>query len=303
MIEQLRIGLIGAGAVGSLFATALLYNKVPFSWVVRNPQRRTELDCLDLQHGSQQLHFELPPDVLVDCTASLPACDWTLVAVKAHHVETVLAALPAHASGKVLVAANGLHTGAHHLGLLYGGARLLRGKLSLTPDSKLLVGGLPGVADAAPEVVPLLMAPWLRCGANEVIIKRMWHKLCLNCVINPLSALLDRPNGELLAWADAPLAQGVLAEIAAVAEAELGTLWSYSAGTLRRALVELISSTATNSSSMREDLHAGRETEISRLNLAVADLGDGLGHPCPLARALGIMITAITNKGRDTSVL
>lgn len=296
MTELPRVGLVGAGAVGSLLAAALLHNSVPFTWVVRNPQRRDELAGFTLQVSGKQHTLAAPRGSIITDAAALPACDWTLVAVKAHHVDSVLGALPPHASGKVLVVANGLHTSAYHLGLLYGGTRVAGSVLHLTTDSTLLVGALPGIAEAAPELTPLLSTPWLRCGANEVIVKRMWHKLCLNCVINPLSALLDRPNGELLAWADSPLAQGVLAEVSAVAAATHGKLWSYSPGTLQRALIELISATTANSSSMREDMHAGRETEISRLNLAVADLGDSLGIPCALTRALGIMINAIANR-------
>ncbi len=298
MTKQPRIGLIGAGAVGSLLAASLLHNTVPFKWVVRNPQRREALAHFTIQVDFKADTLAIPVGTVISTTGSLPPCDWTIIAVKAQQVAGVLAALPTHAAVRVLIAANGLQTAPHHLGLLYGGARWHHGILHITPDSKLFTGALPGARDAGPQLVPWLTSPWLRCGANEVIVKRMWHKLCLNCVINPLSALLDRPNGELLAWIDSPVINGVLAEGSKVAAAELGNLWSYSVTTLRKSLLQLIMATGSNSSSMREDIRAHRETEISCMNLAVARIGVARNIPCPLTRALGIMIEAITNSNQ-----
>jgi 2-dehydropantoate 2-reductase len=302
MAEVPRINLIGAGAVGSLLAASLSYNELPFHWVVRNPARRAELMQFLIHTNGEQIRFQFPQERIITTVGRLPSSDWTIIATKAHQVDSVLSTLPADAANKLLVVGNGLHEGAYHLGLLYGGSRLIRGNLITTSDSKLLLGALPGAAEASPEMLRCLTTPWLLCGANEVIAKRMWHKLCLNCVINPLSALLDRPNGELMAWTDSPLIPGVIGEVSAVAALALGRLWSYGNDSIYRDLFELLARTSQNSSSMREDLRGGRETEISRMNLAVAELGEHQGQPCPLTRALGIMIAAITNRSRGGSV-
>ena len=295
MAVKPRINLVGGGAVGSLLASALLTNEIPFTWVVRSAQRRENLGQFVIQCDGQAEALDTGLVHFVASVQNLPTSDWTLVAVKAHQVGEVLANLPSVAASQVLVVANGLHRGAHHLGLFYGGVRLAGSTLHVTPHSTLLLGALPGVSEEAPALVPWLTAPWLKCGANEVIAKRMWHKLCLNCVINPLSALLDRPNGELLAWADAPLVHRVITEVSTVAQSDLGRLWSYSSQSMHKAMLQLLTSTASNSSSMREDIHAKRETEISHLNLAVAELGMANAIACPMTHALGIMVEAVTN--------
>jgi 2-dehydropantoate 2-reductase len=197
-----------------------------------------------------------------------------------------------------LVAANGLHEGCFHLGLLYGGAYLDPPRLACGAGAKLLVGALPGTEERVAELVELLGTPWLVVGGHEEIVKRMWHKLVLNCVANPLSGLLDCINGKLLPHLEAPLVHGLLGEAERVARRVVGETWTFGGAALHQALRELLEATAENSSSMREDLRAGRETEIERLNLAVAETGLRLGLPCPLNEGLGRMVFLLAGQER-----
>jgi 2-dehydropantoate 2-reductase len=115
----------------------------------------------------------------------------------------------------------------------------------------------------------------------------MWRKLCLNCIVNPITALRDIPNGDLLAQLDSPAVQQSVRELSQVLymcaprEAHMQPL------EILEELVALLSVTAGNSSSMREDIRQGRETEIRQLNLAVADAGEASGVPCSTLRELG----------------
>jgi len=290
------IGLIGAGAVGTLFAAAFCHTHKPFIWVVRNPQRRQELDALRMVVGEQQLKLALKTATIVDSIQDLPSTNWLVLAVKAHQVQPLVDQLQQPAVN-LLVVANGLHDLAVHLGLLYGGALVADGRLITTTSNELLIGALPG-ASGDPGVLPdVLAAPWLQASISDVIRARMWHKLALNCAVNPLTALLDCPNGVLLDSVTSPLIQGVLTEVDAVARRELGKQWPNSTRGLTADLHALIETTADNSSSMREDLRAGRETEIARLNLAVAAAGLRHGLPCPLNDKLGNMVSLLANRG------
>jgi 2-dehydropantoate 2-reductase len=123
----------------------------------------------------------------------------------------------------------------------------------------------------------------------------MWHKLALNCVVNPLTGLLDCLNGDLPLGGEKGVAPRLLAECDQVARTLLGADWPYSAAELLAAARELVRATASNSSSLREDLRHGRETEITRLNLAVAKVGRRLGIECPVNESLGHMISLLTN--------
>jgi 2-dehydropantoate 2-reductase len=284
--------------VGSLLALSLAQHGLTVDWLVRNPARRAELSGLTLQWDEQQLAPRTELLRVHAAGSSIAPPDWLLIAVKAQHIPAALAACPQLAHTRQLVVANGLLTGGYHLGLLYGGAVLDGATVRAVPESRLLIGQLPQGAGAAAEIAPLLAAPWLATAIEPEIEIRQWHKLALNCVVNPLTALLDCANGELENVVSSPLIAALLAEFSAVAHARLDQRWTYSAAELHTALQELLSATRANSSSMRQDVLAGRETEIGHLNLAVAALGAELGLECPFNALLGRMVFLMsTNRG------
>jgi 2-dehydropantoate 2-reductase len=299
-----RIGLIGGGAVGSLLAASLLAKGAAFQWVVRSPQRRAQLETLAARIDGDLHLLPVPAGTLRAGSGDLQAVDWLVLVVKAQQVPAVLAQLPAGIPA--LVVANGLHSGRFQLGVLYGGARLdEEGTAHFCTANALWAGPLAAAADAAAApaavagLLDALAAPWLAVEAAADIRPRMWHKLALNCVVNPLTALLDCPNGGLEPHLESPLVRAVLTEAAALGALELGA----GADPLRpEALVadlrELVQATAGNSSSMREDLRRGRESEIGALNLAVARQGATRGRPCPVNQALASAVSTIEEANR-----
>jgi 2-dehydropantoate 2-reductase len=104
---------------------------------------------------------------------------------------------------------------------------------------------------------------------------QLWRKLAVNCVINPLTALWDCPNGELK---NHPQEVATLcAEVASVIEREgLHT----SADDLRYYVEQVIDSTAENISSMLQDVRALRHTEVDYIT----------GYLLKRARAHGIAV-------------
>ncbi|WP_020615595.1 ketopantoate reductase family protein [Paenibacillus daejeonensis] len=107
---------------------------------------------------------------------------------------------------------------------------------------------------------------------------RMYRKLLLNCVINPLTALYGVKNGELPAD-EARLAhmKAIHEETAAILHAaglELsGDEWNH--------VLELCRLTAKNESSMLRDIRAGRPTELAWINGGVVALANRLGLAAP----------------------
>jgi 2-dehydropantoate 2-reductase len=102
----------------------------------------------------------------------------------------------------------------------------------------------------------------------------LWLKLAVNCAINPLSALHDCPNGEVPERAGA-IFDPLLAELHALLSSEGVSL---SLAELRERILAVIRATASNSSSMRQDVLAGRRTEIDFI----------LGHAWRSARQAGL---------------
>jgi 2-dehydropantoate 2-reductase len=119
----------------------------------------------------------------------------------------------------------------------------------------------------------------------------VWGKLVINAAINPLTALLRIPNGELLSR---PLARRVMSalarETAQVAEAEHVHLpFSNPVD----AAEDVARKTAANMSSMFQDVRRGAPTEIDAICGAVTRRGEKHGIKTPYNRACWQLVRAI----------
>ncbi|WKZ40697.1 MAG: 2-dehydropantoate 2-reductase [Anaerolineales bacterium] len=119
----------------------------------------------------------------------------------------------------------------------------------------------------------------------------IWGKLVINAAINPLTALLQIPNGELLSR---PLARRVMSalanEAAAVAHAEHVHLPFNNPVS---AAEDVARKTAANHSSMFQDVRRGARTEIDAICGAVTKRGVMHGIPTPYNRACWQLVRAI----------
>ncbi len=119
----------------------------------------------------------------------------------------------------------------------------------------------------------------------------MWGKLVINAAINPLTALLRIPNGELL---QRPAARGLMAllarETAAVALAEEVRLPFENP---IAAVEEVARKTAANHSSMFQDAQRGAPTEIDAICGAVTKRGEQHSIPTPINHACWQLVRAL----------
>ena len=119
----------------------------------------------------------------------------------------------------------------------------------------------------------------------------VWGKLVINAAINPLTALLRIPNGELLSR---PLARKVMSalarETAEVAEAERVHLpFSNPVD----AVEDVARKTAANMSSMFQDVRRGAKTEIDAICGAVTMRGQKHGIKTPYNHACWQLVRAM----------
>ncbi|WP_235833879.1 2-dehydropantoate 2-reductase [Halopseudomonas bauzanensis] len=128
--------------------------------------------------------------------------------------------------------------------------------------------------EPAPEWLALLTQAGIDWRWEQDILPVLWLKLAINCAINPITALHDCPNGEVPKRAGALFAP-LLAELHTLLASQ-GVQLSLTELTQR--VHSVIQATAANSSSMRQDVHAGRRTEIDFI----------LGHACRTARLAGL---------------
>lgn len=116
----------------------------------------------------------------------------------------------------------------------------------------------------------------------------IWRKLLINVGINPLTAILGVPNGKLLDLDPAltlmALAVREVEEVAAAANVELGV------GDPLELVQQVAQKTATNRSSMLQDIKRGAPTEIDAICGGVVRAGERYGVPTPVNRTLTLLV-------------
>ena len=118
----------------------------------------------------------------------------------------------------------------------------------------------------------------------------VWSKLVINTAINPLTAVLEVANGELIRRSSAKELMGKLAiETAEVAET-LGVKLTFTDPV--QAAEAVAERTDSNHSSMYQDIIRGAPTEIDAICGAVTKVGDGLGIDTPANKIMHQLIKA-----------
>ncbi|KAL1987750.1 hypothetical protein VTN96DRAFT_2590 [Rasamsonia emersonii] len=167
--------------------------------------------------------------------------------------------------------------------------------LSPLPAGGRLKAGEEKDEDWAPSTKYLLrtltLTPPLVAVAETptALLQYQLEKLAMNCVINPLTVLLDCENGELLYnYNITRVMRLLLIEISTVicALPELqgvpGINSRFSPERLRNMAVHLANKTAKNTSSMLQDVRRGQKTEIEYMNGYIVRRGEELGIRCAL---------------------
>jgi 2-dehydropantoate 2-reductase len=122
---------------------------------------------------------------------------------------------------------------------------------------------------------------------------KVWSKLIINSIINPLTAILQVRNGELLrssaslALMSALYKEGIA--VAHAAEVELpGDLWE--------TVLKVCEGTADNQSSMLQDIVHHRITELESINGSLLRIARKIKLELPVSQTIYHMIRALENK-------
>jgi 2-dehydropantoate 2-reductase len=301
----LKVAIIGPGALGCLLAAKFTLAGEEVWLVDYRPERADLLN-------SQGLLLKTPQgiDAAVQVAAGLPGevgpVDLAILTVKAHQAAAAAQGLPLllGAGGLALTLQNGLGNleemakvaGPEHLlggASILGVTKLREGEVLLAGLGPTYVGPPPGSLvspDAVEAVAALFRRAGLPCEVRGNIDAVLWEKLLVNVGINPLTALLQVKNGDLLnlpsAW---KVAVAAASETLSVAQAK-GVNLSVDP---EARLAEVCTATSGNRSSMVQDVTAGRRTEIEALNAQVAARGESHGVPTPVNRLLTQLIRAL----------
>ncbi|GAA6172244.1 hypothetical protein NBRC116592_19140 [Colwellia sp. KU-HH00111] len=217
---------------------------------------------------------------------TIQSADVVLLFVKSFQVSAALDSIAARLkpSAAIILAHNGMGTltelpasitAKHNIYALlttHGCLRTSPLTITHTGTGSTDIGLLSGVKDVGQQqsIIALLSASLPPANYHQDIKQKQWLKLAINCVINPLTALNDIENGQITHKQYTQLIQALLKEVVAVAAAEGVNLIPCE---LTQTVVNVAQATASNSSSMRCDVHAKRQTEIDYINGYIAKLG------------------------------
>ncbi|MFO7618701.1 MAG: 2-dehydropantoate 2-reductase [Thermoplasmata archaeon] len=146
----------------------------------------------------------------------------------------------------------------------------------------------------AAAVAELLTASGLETSVSEDILAEIWYKAIVNAVINPLATLLKARNGIIL---ERPELAGVIDSIIceAVEVARVKGILLDEETAIRKAML-VAKETANNACSMRLDVERGRRTEIMQMNGAIAAFGREFGISTPANALITALIHSLEPK-------
>jgi 2-dehydropantoate 2-reductase len=304
----MRVCVVGAGAVGSLFAAHLAQVDGVEVWAYDVSQ--PHVDAMN-QNG---LRLTGEADLLgrVRATtdpAELPACEFGIVATKSMFTGDAIAQ-SAHAfnGGAVASVQNGVgneETIAEHVervirGTTFPAGRVIEpGVVNMDTRGDTWLGPFeprPASMDQVTRLAEAITAGGMNTKALEDARGAQWTKLIFNAATNPIGALTQLTHGRVVELPDTRrLVSQLVAEGTAVADA-LGI-------TLDSDPDELVDHAAKvayeHRASMLQDVLAERATEIDALNGGVVRFGSEQGVPTPLNQAIVALIKGLEYSWRQ----
>lgn len=298
----MKIAVVGAGAMGSLFGALLAEsgNEVWLCDIRQDHIHAVRQNGLMLEYESQtrvvKLHAVIDP-------LQIGQSDLVLIFVKAIHTESAAqtAALLAGQDGLVMTLQNGMGNAdmiAEHckpdriiVGTTAHGATML-GPATIRhagkgPTTLGMWAGSKGEFQIARKTAALLTRAGIQSTAVKDVRPAIWDKLIVNVGINAITALTGIKNGQILNLEGTrELSRAAVQEAVAVAKAQ--------GIEIRKDPVahvfQVARATSANRSSMGQDVDRRRPTEIAAINGFVVSEADRVGLAAPVNRTLTALV-------------
>ncbi len=297
----MRIGIVGHGALGTLYGQA--FSTVPGAQVIyiSNRERVERLRRRPLTANGAPFEYtvESPED-------AQSAADIMVCAVKYHHLKQAVEDMRAHVGPDTIFVSvmNGIDS-EEYIASVYGKAHVVHSvalgmdAVRAGQDTRFTTPGklLLGRATAAPQPDHDLNAFTRLCDAAGIayeiqadILRSIWSKFMLNIGVNQVSAILQAPYDPFQHPSYAQdLMRTAMQETIAVARPLDIHLYSEDIDNLIAVLKTL---SPQGKTSMCQDIEAGRKTEVEMFAGKLIELAEQQGVEVPVNRTLYSLIKA-----------
>lgn len=259
----MKISIIGAGSLGLLYGYYLADNH-EITYYIRNKQQISKLN----EHGVRLTGSSKSKKVKAEIIDEYKTSDLIIIALKQTEVSSFIKKHQSILKNKpILFLQNGLghieyikkynleaiiaivEHGAFKKGY-YEVSHLGKGSTKIAPYSKL--------ADHSKEKVNKLNHPVLNFINYSDWKQISYEKLVINAVINPLTAIFDIPNGELLKNSHLKsISESLCKEASEILAIDHNLQWQN--------IIRICTVTSENTSSMRADILSNKQTEIESI--------------------------------------
>ncbi len=300
----MRVGIVGAGALGSVFGALLVGAGADVTLIRRNKEQVDLIreKGLRLEGVSGDRNISAP---IFAEQEDYGQVDLAIVMVKAYDTRGAIPTIEKTVShtGTVLTLQNGIGNfetiaeafpGRVLLGTTTIGALALgQGRFRHTGFGETHLGEPDGsITDRAESVGALLEG--MGAGGVHVVDNAMgcvWSKLILNAAINAPATLLRVRNGDLVSTCSGrELVHDVVEECLSVVKSK-GIKLIFDDPEAK--VIAVCEATAGNINSMFQDILAARPTEIDYINAAMVREGEGLGVPTPVNKTLARLVESL----------
>ena len=298
------IAIVGPGAIGCLFGGMLGEAGHRVVMLDIRPERAKKIN----RDGIHIRGISGERDVRVTATtrpADVADCELVIIATKSYDTAVAVKSIASviASTTPVMPLQNGLGN-VELISDAVGKERAIGGITSqgatLVADGSIIHAGAGKTVIAAPSgsatgaierVRDILDSAGFEPHVSDDLEGTIWSKLIINVGINALTAITRLNNGRLIEFEGTrTMMSAAVAEAAAIAKAKNIRLAHEDPLAQTEEVCRL---TATNVSSMLQDVLAEGKTEIDAINGAVAGIGDELGIATPANAALTSLVTAI----------
>jgi 2-dehydropantoate 2-reductase len=300
MEENMKVCIIGCGAIGSLFAAHLGRLEDIEVWAYDPYQAHVDAINENGLRLTGESEFVARINARSDAS-EIPPCEFGIIASKTLHTRAAMEAVThIFEEGAVCSVQNGVGSEeiiAEYVPRVIMGTTFPAGHISgpgvCNHDTKgaTTIGpfdGKPASQDESDRLAEALTRGGMLTHSVADPRGPMWTKVIFNCASNGVAALTRLPHGICIEQVR-DVMSAVAQEGIAVANAQ-GVV-------LERDPEEMIDSSKEvaymHKPSMLQDVEAQRITEIDSINGGVASIGERLGVPCPLNRAIADMVKGL----------